>query len=297
MVYTSTEAIDFSLTDCPAMDNPRRVVLTSPTFFDVEYVINPHMTGNIGGVNREAALQQWKALRAAFAARDIEPLVVDGQPGLPDMVFCANQTLPYRDPRTGQNGVVLSRMHAPERQGEVEHYASFFNSIGYRVDHLPDGVNTDFEGMGDAIWHPSRYLLWGGYGYRTDRDAYEALSEQLDVRIIALSLTDPAFYHLDTCFSVLDRSSVLIYPGAFGEDALALIHHFFDTVVSAPEDEAREQFACNAHCPDQSHVFIQEGCDETISRLRDAGFHPVELDTSEFLKSGGSVFCMKQMIW
>lgn len=297
MVYTSTEALDFSLTDCPAMDNPRRVVLTSPLYFDVEYVINPHMTGNIGGVNREAALQQWKALRAAYAARDIEPLVVDGQPGLPDMVFCANQTLPYHDPRTGEEGVILSRMHAPERQGEVQHYASFFKSIGYTVHALPDGVETDFEGMGDAIWHPNRYLLWGGYGYRTDRDTYEALSEQLDVRILALSLSDPAFYHLDTCFSVLDSSSVLIYPGAFDDDALALIHHFFDTVVNAPEGEARDQFACNAHCPDQSHVFIQEGCDVTMDRLHDAGFHPVELDTSEFLKSGGSVFCMKQMIW
>ena len=32
-------------------------------------------------------------------------------------------------------------------------------------------------------------------------------------------------------------------------------------------------------------------------RLRAAGFEPVEMDTSEFLKSGGSVFCMKLMFW
>lgn len=297
MVYTSTDAIDFSLDDCPSMVNPGRVVLTAPTYFGVEYVINPHMSGNIGSVNREAALQQWKALRVAFAARDIEPLIVEAQRGLPDMVFCANQTLPYHDPRTGENGVVLSQMHAQERQDEVRHYAGFFASIDYTVQTLPETIKTDFEGMGDAIWHPDRFLLWGGYGFRTDRATYGALAEQLDVRIIALSLSDPEFYHLDTCFSVLDTSSVLIYPGAFDDDALALIHHFFDTVVEAPEGESRNQFACNAHCPDQSHVFIQEGCIVTIERLREAGFDPVELDTSEFLKSGGSVFCMKQMIW
>jgi N-dimethylarginine dimethylaminohydrolase len=31
--------------------------------------------------------------------------------------------------------------------------------------------------------------------------------------------------------------------------------------------------------------------------LREAGFTPLELDTSEFIKAGGSVFCMKLMFW
>ncbi|PEN14010.1 amidinotransferase [Longibacter salinarum] len=297
MVYTSPDAIDFTLDDCPPLSRPQRVVLTSPDHFDVQYVINPHMSGNIGGVNRAAALQQWKALRAAYSALDIEPLIVDGQSGLPDMVFCANQTLPFHNPMSDTSGVVLSNMHAPERQNEVPHYEQFFRSVDYEVLNLPDGLDTDFEGMGDAIWHPGRFLLWGGYGFRTDRDTYEALSDLLGVRVLALALSDPEFYHLDTCFSVLDENSVLIYPGAFDTDGIAMIEQFFDTVVDAPEGEARHQFACNAHCPDGDHVFIQEGCTVTMKRLREAGFRPVELDTSEFLKSGGSVFCMKQMIW
>jgi N-dimethylarginine dimethylaminohydrolase len=188
-------------------------------------------------------------------------------------------------------------MHAPERQAEVPHFKRFFKDQGYAIRQLPDELDSDFEGMGDAIWHPSRYLLWGGYGFRTDRAAYEALSNMLDVRVIALELDDPDFYHLDTCFSVLDERSVLIYPGVFTAESRALIDRFFDTVVEAPEDEARELFACNAHCPDGEHVLIQRGCTTTNARLRDAGFIPVELDTSEFLKSGGSVFCMKLMIW
>jgi len=296
MVYTDLDSIDFSLDDCPSLARPSRVVLTSPDYFDVQYVINPHMSGNIGGVNQPVAMQQWKALRAAYSALDVEPLIVDAEAGLPDMVFCANQTLPYKT-ADGRNGVVLSRMHAPERQNEVPHYAEFFDAIGYDVTSLPEEVDIDFEGMGDAIWHPGRRLLWGGYGFRTDRETYKALSDLIDVRVIALSLSDPEFYHLDTCFSVLDTDSVLIFPDAFDDKALRLIHRFFDTVVEAPEGESRHQFACNAHCPDGDHVFIQEGCTETVERLADAGFRPVELDTGEFLKSGGSVFCMKQMIW
>ena len=34
----------------------------------------------------------------------------------------------------------------------------------------------------------------------------------------------------------------------------------------------------------------------TIAAVREAGFEVIALDTSEFLKSGGSVFCMKLMI-
>lgn len=296
MVYTALDDIDFQLDDCASVPLPRRVVLTTPTHFDVAYVINPHMADHVGTVDHDAAHQQWETLRQAYEDLGIEPVIAEGVADLPDMVFCANQTLPFHRP-DGTKGVVLSRMHAAERQPEVPHFARFFATLGYDVLQLPDTVDTDFEGMGDALWHPGRYLLWGGYGFRTGRTAYNALSDLLNVPVIALHLDDPDFYHLDTCFSLLDARSVLIYPGAFDADGRALIDRFFDTIIEAPEHEARELFACNAHCPDGEHVLIQDGCTTTTARLRDAGFTPVELDTSEFLKSGGSVFCMKQMIW
>ena len=297
MVYQSPDAVDFDLTDCAPLPRANQVVLTTPTHFDVQYVINPHMAGHVGSVNHDVALQQWKALRATYTALGFAVHVVDGQPGLPDMVFCANQTLPFYRPDSEVRGVLLSRMHAEERQREVPYYAQHFRGQGYSVHALPDDLDSDFEGMGDAIWHPGRAFLWGGYGFRSGLDAYEAVASLLGVRVLALQLTDPDFYHLDTCFSVLDEHSVLVYPGAFDADGRALIHRFFTTVVEAPESECRHQFACNAHCPDGHHVLIQEGCTTTNARLRGAGFTPIPLDTSEFIKSGGSVFCMKQMVW
>ena len=43
-------------------------------------------------------------------------------------------------------------------------------------------------------------------------------------------------------------------------------------------------------------VVIQSGCRVLSSKLRELGFAVDEVDTSEFLKSGGSVFCMKQVL-
>ena len=297
MLYQSLEQVDFRFENLPRLPRPDRVVLTTPRYFDIEYVINPHMSDNVGAVNREVAFQQWKALRAVYSALDVSPMIIPGQRGLPDMVFCANQTLPFYQPEHDRRGVILSRMHAEERKGEVRHFASFFDNLGYDTVTLPEDENLTFEGMGDGLWHPGRQLLWGGYGFRTEPKAYEVIAEILDVPVVALELVDPDYYHLDTCFCPLDPEHVVIAPKAFTEDGLAIIDSAFETVIEAPDSEARRQFACNAHSPDGQHVLIQEGCEGTISRLQDEGFVPIEVDTSEFLKAGGSVFCMKQMIW
>ena len=302
MIYRSPSEVDFRLEDLPAVPSPRRVLLTEPSFFKVDYVINPHMEGNVGQVDQQEARRQWDQLLKAYEDLGIKTVMLPGSARLPDMVFCANQTLPYFLPHTegarrAQCGVVLSHMHASQRRDEVIYYERFFRSEGYHTEHLPISDVGDFEGMGDALWHAERYLLWGGHGFRTDLSAYEHIADRLDVRVVALALHDPDFYHLDTCLSMLDETSALYYPGAFDEEGLALIRHFFPTLVEAPEDEARNLFACNAHCPDGQHVLLQKGCTETNRRLREAGFESVEIETSEFLKAGGSVFCMKQMFW
>ena len=296
MVYRQASELDFAVEDLPALDPPRNVLFTRPDYFAVEYAINPHMEGNIGAVDREESLHEWSTIVRLYRALGTDVTEIPGVEGLPDMLFCANQTLPFVRPGTHERGVILSRMHAPQRAPEVEHYARFFREKGYEVISLPDSV-SEFEGMGDALWQPGRYLLWGGHGLRSNLSAYEAISGLLDVRVIALHLSDPDFYHLDTCLCPLDEATVLIYPGAFDRDGVELIEAVFSRVVSAPEDEARNLFACNAHCPDGHNVILQAGCSRTIARLRDEGFNPIEVRTEEFLKAGGSVFCMKQMFW
>lgn len=285
-----------SVSALPAIPRPGRVLFTSPEHFEVAYVINPHMAGNVGDVDRDRARRQWAALRDAYGRLGMEVETVPGAEGLPDMVFCANQTLPYLTPG-GEKGVVLSRMHAPERKPEVDHYARFFEGQGYEVRGLDPDLPGTFEGMGDALWHPGRYLLWGGHGYRTSRQVYDRMSSALGFPVLTLALHDPDFYHLDTCLCPLDEDTALVYPGAFDEEGMATIRAHFGRVLEAPEDEARGLFACNAHCPDGRHVVIQKGCATTNALLEKAGFTPVEIETDEFLKSGGSVFCMKLMYW
>lgn len=270
--------------------------MVRPDFFSVDYVINPHMEGQIGQVDQARATEQWRHIRDLFASLQLTVHELDGQPGLPDMVFSANQSLPFID-KEGQKGAVMSIMHSDQRKGEVPYIEQWYRRNGYALMHLDHTRIHDFEGMGDALWHPRRRLLWGGYGFRSSLQAYHDLAGRLDTDVIALELQHPSFYHLDTCLCMLDEGSVLIYPEAFSEQGRAMIHEQFDRVIKVPKQEAEELFACNASCPDGRNVIIQRGCTETVTGLQQHGYTVHEVDTDEFLKSGGSVFCMKLMLW
>ncbi len=295
MIYESVDRIDFAVGDCPAMPLQGSVAMATPTYYDVQYVINPHMAGHVGNVDRIEARRQWETLRDTYRALGMEVHSAEGVEGLYDMVFAANAAAPFLLLENKTPGVIMSRMGTPPRRGETIHFERFFRELGCDVRHLPDGLS--FEGGGDAIWHPGRRLLWGGYGQRTDLAAHDAISSMLDVPVIPLRLEDEAFYHLDTCFCTLDERTALICPAALRSEDISMVRRLFERVIEAPEAEARERLACNAHCPDGRHVLLQKGCPQTMRRLQDAGFEPVEIDTGEFLKAGASVYCMKLTMW
>lgn len=295
-VLTSADQIDFSVGDIPSMPLPTDVLMVRPLHYSVDYIINPHMADHVGSVDSIEANNEWDLVRSLFDQIGMNIHVIEDQAGLPDMVFCANQSLPYID-ENGKRHAFMSIMHADQRKDEVPYFEQWYRQHGYETHYLDEENVSDFEGCGDAIWHTGKRLLWGGYGYRSSMNAYETISETYEVPVIALQLVDESFYHLDTCFCVLDENTVLIYPDAFTDEGLEIIDKMFDTVIRASKYEAEELFACNASCPDGRNVIIQQGCTDVNKNLRDNGFSVHEVSTYEFLKSGGSVFCMKMLLW
>ncbi|HLG20674.1 MAG TPA: arginine deiminase-related protein [Bdellovibrionota bacterium] len=265
-----------------------------PTYFDVVDVKNPHMKGNIGKVEKERAQLQWQSVREAVVKTGTMIRLMEPVKGLEDMVFCANPMLPGLG-ANGEKICLLSNMTHPSRKKEVPAYEKWFAARGYNVLRLS---NSDwrFEGQGDALWHPGRRLLWGGYGFRTVPEAYAEIAKIFSTPVVLLKLENEDFYHLDTCLSPLSESEALYYPGAFNEDGRALIRALFSDAIEVPENEARKGFACNGFVLGKN-VLIQKGNKKTCQALRKRNYVPVEIDTSEYIKSGGSVFCMKMMVY
>jgi N-dimethylarginine dimethylaminohydrolase len=93
------------------MTSSLRFLMCSPDHYDVDYVINPWMEGNIHKSSRDRAVEQWQKLHNVIQQHATVNLVKP-QKGIPDMVFTANAGLVL-----GKT-VVLSRFFHKERQGE-----------------------------------------------------------------------------------------------------------------------------------------------------------------------------------
>ncbi len=281
--------------DLPAVAKPMRVLMGDPHAFDVVEMINVHMAdehGQLNPINKTQALQQWRAVADAYESIGVQVSTLDAGDPHPDAVFTANPSMALPLPNNRLE-VWLGKMAHPSRRGETAFHKSFFENTGITTRPMPDSVSK-FEGCGDAIHHPGRFLLHAGTGPRTSADAWHALAaahDELDVLLYPLQ--DERFYHLDTALAPLNESCAMFVRSAFDADGLALLHAAFSDLIEVPESEALN-FAANAHCPDGKHVLIQAGCSQIEAELRARDFTPIALETSEYLKSGGSVFCMKQ---
>lgn len=280
---------------------PKKILMVEPTYFNIEYAINPHMRdayGDLNVIEKEKAQEQWANLRSVYEKLGFNVFVMKGVKDLPDMVFCANQSFPYLN-ISNENSLLLSNMQSDIRQKEVPFFADFFREQNYLVESIMKRDEKHFfESTGDALWFPGRRFILGGYGYRTNSEVYNTLSEKTDAPVIILKLVHPKFYHLDTCLSILDEKTALFCPEAFNTEGIELLQEIFSNLIEVPLNEAdAPNFACNAHCPNQKHVILQKGSMKTQEALVQNGFIPIEVDTSEFIKAGGSVFCMKLMFF
>ncbi|MGC2109326.1 MAG: arginine deiminase-related protein [Candidatus Korobacteraceae bacterium] len=258
-------------------------LMCPPELYDVNYVINPWMEGNVNRSCREQAMAQWHQLhRALTQLARVE--LVQPQSGSPDMVFTANAGLVHR-------GVVaLSSFLHPERQGEEPHFRKWFDDSGFCLCEMPR--STPFEGEGDALFEVDSSCLWAGHGIRTRQSSHQRLGETWDVEVISLRLVDPRFYHLDTCFCPLFGGFVMYFPEAFDADSLTRIHARYpaEKRICVTEADAL-RFACNAINIGRT-ILLNQISDGLRDQLQSRGFRVVQVLLTEFLKAGGAAKCL-----
>ena len=257
-------------------------LMCEPRYFEVSYVINPWMAANIGRVHKSLASKQWNHLYNTLSQKASIKLV-EPVAGLPDMVFTANAGLV-----NSRQEVIISTFRHVERQGESQYFKKFFVDAGYQVKQL--AANTIFEGAGDALFDADGEL-WLGSGPRSDVTAITEIARVLDVKINALKLIDPKWYHLDTAFCPLADGFVIAYKKAFSAEGAAQIQNRLGDKVIWVSDEDGNNFACNAICMDHE-IILYRASRELKSTLTQYNFDVIEIDVSEYMKSGGSCKCM-----
>ncbi|WFE30782.1 arginine deiminase-related protein [Solwaraspora sp. WMMD791] len=254
----------------------RHYLMCRPTYFAVEYAINPWMDPT-RPVDRELAIAQWEQLRDTYrelghTVDEITPL-----PGLPDMVFAANGA-------TVIDGHALAvQFREPQRADEAPAYRHWLEQAGFTV-HEAKHVN---EGEGDFLV-VGDYLL-AGTGFRTAPAAHAHAQEVFGRPVVTLQLVDPCFYHLDTALAVIDERTIAYLPEAFSPGSLAALRRLFPDAIAASLADAAA-FGLNA-VSDGRNVVLPVQAEGLATALRERGYQPIGVDLSELRKAGGGVKC------
>src|SRR5579883_2296687 len=123
--------------------------MTDPTWFDVSYEINPWMRPGEWGADAashaRAARQSFDALQRALVGAGAKIELIEGAPGLPDMVFPANAAV-VLDRRA-----LLARFQPLQRRGEEVKFLAAFRAMQARgvldeVAQLPEGCFQEGAG-------------------------------------------------------------------------------------------------------------------------------------------------------
>jgi N-dimethylarginine dimethylaminohydrolase len=254
-------------------------LMCPPEWYDVNYVINPWMAGNLHQPSRDTAFAQWRGLYQHLQ-RIAEVRLLHAREGSPDMVYVAHAALV-------QHGVAaVSSFTHPQRQTEEQHLRRWFQDAGFLLWETPR--ETSFEGEGDALFDAQGGHLWAAHGVRTCRHSHRHVADAWHTPVTSLQLVDPRFYHLDLCFAPLSGGHLLYFPQAFDAASLAKIEAFYgpEKRIVVSELEAT-QFSCNVINVRQD---VLMGAVETdlAERLGRCGYNVTELPLSEFQRGGGS---------
>ena len=250
--------------------------MTAPTFFAVEYAINPWMDPSTS-VDTHVAMDQWETLRQTYKELGHTVEMIEPVAGLPDMVYAANGGLLVN------GNAVVARFAYPQRTGESAAYAEWMSRHGYH----PAETRHVNEGQGDLLVVGS--IILAGYGFRTQRAAHDEIAGLTQMPVVSLELVDPRFYHLDTALAVLDDTSIAYYPPAFSDESRATLLELYPDAIEVSGDDA-DVLGLNV-VSDGLNVVMPTAAAGFAHRLREAGFRPIGVDLSELLKGGGSVKC------
>lgn len=257
---------------------PRHYLMCRPSYFTVEYAINPWMDPAVP-TDTAQAVAEWERLRSVYRDLGHRVDLIDPVPGLPDMVYAANGATVLDD------RVLVAAFRHDERAGESTAYKEWFQQQpdNYQVS----AATYTNEGEGDYLVAGPRILA--GTGFRTEPSAHAEAQDVLKAPVVTLTLIDPRYYHLDTALAVLDDETVMYNPDAFSPGSLRVLRTLYPEAILADADEAAV-FGLNA-VSDGRNVVLPAAATTLAAKLKARGFNPIGVALPELLKGGGSIKC------
>src|SRR2546421_5699237 len=247
------------------------------------------------------ALRQFLQVYHFMAAESVVYLLpAPGNCRLQDLVFTANLGIVLSHlPKPGV--AVVSNFTSEPRVLEASVGVPFFESLGYVATTSP----YKFEGEAE-LKHLYGNVYVGGYGIRSDIQAYEWMQDTFDMKVISLKETEPYLYHLDCSVFPLTRENTLVCTTLFANQEIQELEKYTNIIDVSVDD----CFAgiCNSVrlsnlILNASHIHVLRAGTEEYNAERaknrrledianDLSFQPVFFNLSEYFKGGALLSCM-----
>jgi N-dimethylarginine dimethylaminohydrolase len=219
---------------------------------------------------------------------------------LQDLMYTANLGI-VLEHLPGQNTVVISNFASPPRRGETPVGVNFFRSMGYEI-HVPP---TKFEGEAE-LKHLHDNVYVGGYGTRSEKETYDWMERNFDMRVVRLRLTDPYLYHLDCMVFPITSENTLVCTELIEQEEIAALEKVTN-VIPVSADECYSGICNSVRMPsmvlNSSHIQdLKAGTEDYKHEIRknrkledvaaNLALEVSYFNLSEYHKSGALLSCM-----
>lgn len=249
---------------------------------------------------RRAFTQFTELYRFLSSEALVHLLPVPADSSLQDLVFTANLGI-VLEHLESRNTVILSNFTSEPRRGETEVGRKFFESMGYETYVSPSKFEGDAE-----LKHLHDNVYVGGYGIRSELQAYQWMEDMFDMEIVPLAMTDEHLYHLDCTVFPITREATLVCTEMYEKDEVARLEKHTD-VIDVSADDAYTGI-CNSvrlanTILNASHIHeLKKGTDDyryEVQKNRklediaaELAFEVNYFNLSEYHKGGALLSCM-----
>jgi N-dimethylarginine dimethylaminohydrolase len=250
-------------------------------------------------VNKSKAYRQFLDLYNFIAGSGL-CYVLPSAGNYQDQVYVANLGIQLSHIKD-QNHIILSNFTSEPRQGEEHAGKPFFDLMGYQTHYCPH----KWEGEADLKYLYDNVYI-GGYGIRSQKETYEWMEQNFNMRIIKVEMVEEYLYHLDCSVFPLTKDKTLICADMYTEAELTELEKHTE-IIDISEDDAFGGITNSVRLGNAvlcaSNISELKKTDElydleahkirTLEKIcANEGMEPVIFNLSEYMKSGALLSCM-----
>jgi dimethylargininase len=229
-------------------------------------------------IDADLALEQHQEYVSILKECGVKVIELSPLEDFPDSVFMQDPAI------LGTTRALIGRFGEPKRAGEEKILAGELREYKDRVgDMLTVNAPGSLEG-GDVL--VTDLGIFVGESSRTNSEGIRQLAAHLPEHTVTTVRTS-SFHLLCGCAYLTKRDMII----ADGIDSTSFPNFHFVTI---PREEI---YACDALYLGEGRVMIPSGFPRAATKLKQAGYKPIEIEVSEFRKGDGGVTCLSSPVY